>query len=358
MRTAGAALAAIAVLALAACYPQPTSTGPLTEGVTPAGEPTVLASDLETPWSIAVLESGSTLISERDTALIKEYTADGDVNLVGEIPGVVPGGEGGLLGLAVADDVLYAYFTAADDNRVARMKLIGEPGAYRLGSPEIIVYGMPKAGNHNGGRIHFGPDGLLYVTAGDAGQPDRAQDVTSLGGKILRIHPNGSIPADNPFQGSPVYSLGHRNPQGIAWDDEGNLFAAEFGQNTWDEFNAIEAGGNYGWPVVEGRGDNPDYIDPLLQWSTDEASPSGLTYIDHTFFLAALRGESVWAIYVRDGEASAQRWFPGEHGRIRDVAPSPAGKLWLITSNTDGNGDQRDGADELIEYRVEGFVEG
>ena len=358
MRLAGTMIAAMAVLALAACYPQSSLGGPTLDGVTPAGMPTVLASDLVTPWSIVTLDSGSTLISERDTALVKEVTVDGDVNTVGEIPGVVPGGEGGLLGLAVADDVLYAYFTAAGDNRVARMALNGEPGAYSLGSPEVILSDMPKAANHNGGRIHFGPDGSLYVTAGDAGEPDRAQDVTSLGGKILRIHPDGSIPADNPFAGSPVYSLGHRNPQGIAWDDDGNLFAAEFGQNTWDEFNAIEPGGNYGWPIIEGKGNNPDYIDPLVQWTTDEASPSGLTYIDDTFFLAALRGESVWAIYVRDGEASAQRWFPGDHGRIRDVAPSPDGELWLITSNTDGNGDQREGADELIEYRLEEFVEG
>ena len=357
MRAARATVATIVVLALAGCYPQSPS-GPQLEGVTPAGKPTVLASDLVTPWSLAVLESGSTLISERDTALVKELTADGDVNTVGEIAGVVPGGEGGLLGLVTEENWLYAYFTAADDNRVVRMPLSGEPGGYSLGSPEVILDGMPKAGNHNGGRIHFGPDGLLYVTAGDAGEPDRAQDPTSLGGKILRINPDGSIPADNPFSGSPVYSLGHRNPQGIAWDDDGNLFAAEFGQNTWDEFNAIEAGGNYGWPIVEGKGDNPDYINPLLQWSTAEASPSGLTYIDNTFFLAALRGESVWAIYVRDGEASAQRWFEGDHGRIRDVAPSPDGNLWLLTSNTDGNGDQRDGADQLVEYRVEGFVEG
>ena len=336
---------------------QPTLVGP----VQPVGDASILATDLTTPWSLVRLDSGSTLISERDLARVIELTESGDIVTVGTLDGVDPFGEGGLLGLAVNPDDpgwLYAYYTGTTDNRIVRLPLVGDVGAYSLGEQEVVLEGIPKSRNHNGGRIAFGPDGMLYATAGDAGDKNRAQDGTSLGGKILRLTPDGAVPDDNPFPGSYVYSLGHRNPQGIAWDDAGQLYAAEFGQDTWDEFNRIEAGANYGWPVVEGKGEIKGYVDPLAQWATSEASPSGLAFIDGTFFLAALRGERVWAIYVDGDAANTVSWFEGDHGRIRNVAAGPNDTLWLLTSNTDGNGDHRDGADKLLVYELSELVEG
>lgn len=342
--------------------------------VQPVGEPTVVATDLDLPWSLVRLASGSTLVSERDTALVKEIGANGTVREVGRVPDVVPGGEGGLLGLAVtgafaepnptarsgdtarttntlrAASWLYAYTTAASDNRIVRMPLTGVPGAYRLGAPEVVFAGIPKAGNHNGGRIKFGPDGMLYVTAGDAGQPGRAQDPDDLGGKILRLTPEGTVPSDNPIPGNPLYSLGHRNPQGIAWDRDGRLWAAEFGQNTWDEFNLIEAGANYGWPIVEGIGNDPAYRNPVYQWSTSDASPSGLLWTADTFFLAALRGERLWAIYPTPARVDATGWFAGDFGRIRDVIDGPEGTIWILTNNSARS--PRNGDDKVLEVRL------
>ncbi|WP_207454290.1 PQQ-dependent sugar dehydrogenase [Herbiconiux sp. SYSU D00978] len=318
--------------------------------VQPAGEPQVLASDLEAPWSVVPLEGGGALISERDTALVKELLPDGTVREVGSIAGVEPGGEGGLLGLALQDGWLYAYFTAASDNRIVRMPLSGTAGSYSLGAPEDILTGITKNQTHNGGRIKFGPDGQLYATVGDAQQRDAAQDPASLSGKILRMTPEGDVPADNPTPGSLVYSLGHRNPQGIAWDRDGNLWAAEFGQNTWDELNAITPGGNYGWPVVEGISDNADFLNPVYQWATSDASPSGLAYVDSTLFMAALRGQQLWAIYP-GAQTTATGFYPGQFGRIRDAVVAPDGSLWLLTNNTDGRGSPRAGDDKLL--RVE-----
>lgn len=159
------------------------------------------------------LVSGSTLISERDSTLVKELTADGTLRDVGAVPGVVPGGEGGLLGLEVIDDAPYAYFTAESDNRIVRFELEGRAGSYALGAGTDILTGIAKAGNHNGGRIKQGPDGMLYATVGDASNPGVAQDPAALNGKILRMKPDGSVPADNPFSGSLVYSYGHREPE-------------------------------------------------------------------------------------------------------------------------------------------------
>ena len=209
---------------------------------------------------------------------------------------------------------------------------------------------MGKAGNHNGGRIKLGPDGMLYVTVGDASDTGTSQNVDSPNGKILRIDPDGSIPADNPFPGSPVYSLGHRNPQGLAWDASGRLWAAEFGQNTWDEINLIEPGGNYGWPNVEGIGGDPAYIDPVVQWSTDDASPSGLASVGATLFMAGLGGERLWVVDPTTGEAT--EFFAGQFGRIRDVIEGPDQTLWLLTNNTDGRGSARSGDDRIVQVQL------
>ena len=325
--------------------------------VLPAGAPEVLAEGLDAPWSILRLPGGGVIVSERDTANVVEVLGDGSLRVAATVPGVVPGGEGGLLGLAYragdgdrgAD--VYAYFTAASDNRIVRMPLTGAPGSLSLGAPDDVLTGIPRAGNHNGGRIAFGPDGFLYATTGDAGDPDAAQDPASLSGKILRLTPDGRPAPGNPF-GNHTWSFGHRNPQGLAWDAAGELWAAEFGQNTWDELNRIDRGANYGWPVVEGQAGDGRFVDPVMQWPTAEASPSGLAIVGDTLFLAALRGERLWSVApaTADGPITATPWFSGELGRLRDVTAGPDGELWFISNNTDGRGSPSVGDDRL--YRV------
>jgi glucose/arabinose dehydrogenase len=333
---------------------------PTTTTSTPTAEPGPvvptafedLVTGLDVPWGLAFLPDGSALVSERDSARIRQVTASGQVSEVGTVPDVVADNEGGLLGLATppGQPIVYAYLTAAEDNRVVRMSFDG--GA--LGQPEVVIDGIPKAGNHNGGRLAFGPDGMLYVSTGDAAQPDRAQDLESLGGKILRLSPDGTVPADNPFAGSPVFSYGHRNVQGLAFDQDGRLWASEFGQNTWDELNLIEAGGNYGWPVVEGVGDDDRFIEPVAQWSTDEASPSGIAYVRDTVFLASLRGQRLWQVPVPDGVAGTPTDFAaGEFGRLRAATLAPDGSLWVLTNNTDGRGEPRDGDDRILRVTLE-----
>lgn len=330
--------------------------------VQPAGDPTVVATGLTSPWSLVLLPGrpGEALVSERDTGVVQHLASDGTLTPLGTVPGVAHGGEGGLLGLALLegddDRWLYAYLTTASDNRIVRMTL---DDGLALGAPHEVLVGLAAGRTHNGGRIAFGPDGMLYATVGDAGVPQRAQDPASPNGKILRMTPEGAVPDDNPFPGSLVYSLGHRNPQGLAWDAAGQLWAAEFGQNTWDEVNRIEAGGDYGWPEVEGRAGRAGYLDPAAQWPTSEASPSALAHVDGTFFVAALRGERVWALYpLADGTLDAVAWFTGEYGRIREVVPAADGTLWFVTNNTDGRGSPGPGDDRILSVRLTELREG
>ena len=367
----GFAAALTLTLALAACTgstpaptatrtvtpsPRPTASAPPVAAIPwqPGEQTTVLETGLDAPWSVVPLPSGSALISQRDDGTILERLPQGGTREVGVVPGVAHSGEGGLLGLAVqpvsAPPFLYAYETTAADNRVVRMPLTGVPGGYALGQAEPVLTGIPKASNHDGGRLAFGPDSMLYVTAGDASNGANAQDLASLGGKILRVTPEGRVPGDNPFPGSPVWSYGHRNPQGIGWDSRGTMWASEFGQNTWDELNIITPGSNYGWPRVEGIAQNPAYIDPVHQWSTAEASPSGLAVVGDTIFLAALRGERLWTVWSTAGQApvTARAFFGGEFGRLRDVV-ARGDRIWLLTNNTDGRGSPRSGDDKLIE---------
>ena len=359
MRIRSALVAAVTVALLAGCAAQPsgeltTPTPGVGTAVTPIGEPTVIATGLDAPWSMVRLESGSTLISERDSRQVKELTADGTVRVVGTVDGAAPGGEGGLLGIEVTpgdSPGLFVYLTAADDNRIVRFDLVGEAGSYALGASSDILIGLKKAGNHNGGRIKVGPDGKLYATVGDAGDRGSAQNPDSLNGKILRMNLDGTVPDDNPFDGSLVYSLGHRNPQGIAWDGDGQLWAAEFGQDTWDEFNVIRPGSNYGWPTVEGSSDDPAFVNPVYQWATDDASPSGLTFVGGTFFMAGLGGERLWAINPGK-QTTATAYFGDTFGRIRDVIPGPTGTLWMMTNNTDGRGSAREGDDQILQVTL------
>lgn len=305
---------------------------------------------LEAPWGLAFLPDGSALVSERDTEQVRLVTPDGRLRDVGRVPGVDGFGEGGLLGLAVSptyaeDSAVFAYYTAGDENVVARMTFDGG----RLRDQRTVLDGIPAGPVHNGGRIAFGPDGMLYVGTGEAGRTNLSQDRDSLGGKILRVTADGDPAPGNPFDGSPVYSLGHRNVQGLAWDSRGQLWAAEFGQNEWDELNRVEAGANYGWPVVEGRAGDDRFVDPVRQWRTSDASPSGIAIAADSVFMAGLRGERLWQVPIPGGRAGTPRaLLRGRFGRLRTVAVAPDGALWVTTSNRDGRGSVRDGDDRIL----------
>ena len=319
-----------------------------------AAAPAVVATDFEVPWGVAFLPDGSALVAERDTGAIRRVSERGDLDHAGDVSEVAARGEGGLLGLAVSpdfrtDQAIFAYFTTSEDNRVIRLRFDGRA----ISEPEPILTGIPAGAIHDGGRIEFGPDRKLYVTTGEAGNRRIAQDRSSLGGKVLRINPDGTIPADNPDPASPIWSFGHRNIQGLAWDSAGRLWATEFGSSRWDELNLIEPGANYGWPDVEGRAEQPGFVDPHIQWSTDEASPSGLAYFDGSLWVASLRGERLWQIPVAadGGLGDPVSLFVEEYGRLRTVVATPTGTLWFTTSNRDGRGRPGEGDDRILEIQ-------
>lgn len=307
----------------------------------------VVASGLEVPWSIAFLPDGAPLVTERDSARILELKADGQTVERRKLADVRPTGEGGLLGIAVSpkyanDGYVYAYYTTETDNRITRFRLDNTP-------EQVLLLGIPKASNHDGGRLAFGPDGLLYVTTGDAGDKDLAQDGESLAGKILRLNPDGSIPSDNPSSISPMYSKGHRNVQGLAWDAQGRLWATEFGQNTTDELNLIEPGKNYGWPDCEGRCDKDGMTNPAATWPTSDASPSGLAFWNGDLYMAALKGKRLWRIPVNGaGAGKPEALFNDTFGRLRAVVTTPTGALWISTSNRDGRGEPKPNDDQIL----------
>ncbi len=309
----------------------------------PSAAVRVIASKLEIPWGIAFLPDGSALVTERNTAHILSVQADGTVRVVQTLTEVRPAGEGGLLGIAISpnygtDQWVYVYYTAAEDNRIARL---------HLGSaPQPIFTGIPKFGNHNGGRIAFGPDGMLYAGTGDAGTRERAQERGYLGGKILRLTPEGAPAPGNPFPGSPVYSYGHRNVEGLAWDSTGQLYASEFGQNRYDELNRIQAGADYGWPIVEGMGDDPAFVNPLVTWVPSDASPSGIAIIGDHVYIACLHGTKLYRVTLRGTDPAVL--LDGEFGRLRAVAVAPDGSAWVLTSNRDGRGSPVADDDRII----------
>ncbi|MCW2605063.1 MAG: putative oxidoreductase [Pseudonocardiales bacterium] len=317
---------------------------------------------LPAPWGLAFLPDGSALVSLRDSGEIRRVVpgigdAPGTVAPVGDVPGVVHSGEGGLLGIAVgpafaADRRVYAMYSTASDNRIAYLTLGADNAS--LSAPVPILVGLPTSGNHLGGRLVFGPDGLLYASTGDAGQTDRSQDKASRSGKILRMTTDGAVPPGNPFGDSLVWSMGHRNVQGLAFDAAGRLFASEFGQNTWDELNLIQPGANYGWPVVEGKSDDPRFTPPLVQWATSDASPSGIAIVGDAVVVAALKGERLWVVpYTAVTGASVRVSTPvalltGGYGRLRNAAVAPDGSVWVLTNATDGRGDPKPGDDRII----------
>lgn len=324
-------------------------------GQASAGEPAVFAKDLAAPWGVVFLPDGTALASERDTHRLVTVSARGAVTQVGSVPGVMAdAGEGGLLGLALSprfaqDRTVFAYYTSEEDNRVVTFRYDG--GTASGFTP--VLTGIPSASTHNGGRIAFGPDGYLYVTTGDAQQPDRAPDDDYLGGKVLRMTAAGKPAPGNPDPSSVVWTKGHRNPQGLAFGPDGKVYEAEFGQNSQDEINLLEAGKDYGWPSVEGdNGSAPGKTAPLATFSTSDASPSGLVYAGGSLWLAALGGERLYRLPLTGGAGSGigdpQVLLEGEYGRLRTVVTAPDGALWVTTSNRDGRGDPADDDDRII----------
>jgi glucose/arabinose dehydrogenase len=383
---------AVLVLALAACTAEEPTMGvspPATPSPTPApsrsesasAEPTssptssptpspaalrgrveasarTVVDGLDVPWGLAPLDDGRLLISLRDEARLvvvdpqarttTPVTGPGADRLASETR---PEGEGGLLGVAVDPESgeVFVYRTGADDNAVLRGRFDGG----QLGRLSTVVDGIPKASNHDGGRLAFGPDGYLYVTTGDAADTSNSQDPESLGGKILRVTADGEPAPGNPDRGSPVWSFGHRNVQGVGWDPEGRMFASEFGQNTLDEVNLIEPGSNYGWPDVEGPGGgDAGFVDPIAWWPTSDASPSGLAVTADAVYVAGLRGERLWRVPF-DGEGFGRpQALLQDHGRLRTVVANDDGSLWVLTNNTDGRGVPAEGDDRLLRVRL------
>lgn len=339
---------------------------------------------LEAPWSLVFLPDGRALVSERPGRIrlieggnLREepYAEFAEVETRGR--GVVEfftrllaGGEAGLMGLALHPDFaaspyVYAMYTHGGErgpgNRVVRLEHQGDHARF----DRVIVEGIPGALNHNGGRIGFGPDGHLYITTGEIYQADLADDLGSLGGKILRVDADGGIPPDNPFSNSPVYAYGNRNPQGLAWHPEtGDLFSSEhgpsgeFGLRAYDEINVIEAGGHYGWPQVVGAPGNPRYRDPIVAWPDLTTPPAGMAFWQDDLFVATLRSETLLRIglVLADGRWRAtqiERWFAdgsanGRFGRLRDAVVGPDGALYVLTSNRDGRGRPQEGDDRIL----------
>ena len=333
--------------------PTPSASEPTGDGAANAAPRAegVLLDGLEVPWGVGFLPDGDAVVTERMSGRVLRVGDDGTSSELGTIAGSVAEGEAGLLGVAVSPDfasdrTLYFYLTTESDNRVVAAELVGDT----LGEPAVVLDGIPKGFIHDGGRLAFGPDGFLYVTTGETGNPDLAQDPASLAGKILRITTDGEPAPGNPDPDSAVWSLGHRNVQGLAWDDQGRLWASEFGDSSWDELNLVEKGGNYGWPRFEGRSGGSDFIDPQVVWPVEEASPSGLAWVDGRLWMAGLRGQRLWRIDVSaDGRASDPRaFFTGDYGRLRTVAAAPDGTVWVTTSNRDGRGTPTDDDDRIV----------
>ncbi len=308
------------------------------------------------PWDVAFLPDGDMLVTERTGTLkrIGEHPASMAV------PNVYTGGEGGLMGIALHPDFaqneqVYLYYTTNEGgrkNRVDRFRLDGD----QLVFDRVIIEDIPGAQYHDGGQIDFGPDGKLYVATGDASSPDSAQDRNSLAGKILRVNDDGSIPTDNPF-GNAVWSYGHRNPQGLAWDDQGRLYAAEhgptgeFGLCCRDEINRIVKGGNYGWPVVSGNTAREGMIAPIAtSGGSTTWAPSGLAFANGRLYFSGLRASTLYEIPLRsDGTADGlNAHFSGTYGRLRAVVVGPDGDLYLTTSNRDGRGSAKTGDDKIV----------
>lgn len=328
----------------------------------------VIAGDLEIPWDIAFLPDGDLLVTERTGHLLKINPKTGEKISI-PVPGVKPSSEGGLLGVTLhpqfsQNKFIYLYYGVSGqggetNNQVVRYVFENNS----LGSAKTIVANIPGAIYHDGGRIQFGPDGLLYITTGDATRSNIAQDLTSLGGKILRLKDDGTIPPGNPF-GTAVYSYGHRNPQGLAWDAMGKLWATEHGRSGvlsgLDEINLIEPGKNYGWPEIQGDETRADMVTPTMHSGTRSTwAPASLAHRDGKLYFGGLLGEGLYEVTISENGSAVsnlKKYFDGEYGRIRTVRFGPDGFLYMTTSNRDGRGKVQTGDDKIIRVDIKALT--
>jgi glucose/arabinose dehydrogenase len=314
-----------------------------------SANPSVIAENLEVPWEIVFLPDGNALITERSgrVRLFKNEVLE--ENSVLSIQDVKAVGEGGLLGMTLhpqfsANHFVYLYYTYSQGgikNKVVRFTLEED----RLSFNKDVLINIPGSNFHNGGRIKFGPDNLLYVTTGDAENPQLAQNTSSLAGKILRITDEGEIPGDNPF-GNEIYSYGHRNPQGLAFDEAGNLWATEHGSSAQDEVNIIQKGGNYGWPDTAGTEEKEGAISPFVQSGSETWAPSGILSWGNYLFFVGLRGQALFRLDKESREIT--KYFQGEFGRLRTIVLGPDGYFYITTNNKDGRGTPKPQDDKII----------
>lgn len=317
----------------------------------------IVAENTTIPWEIVFLPNNKLLITERtgNILIIDQQTTEQI-----ELTGIEHLGEGGLLGAAISpkfdnNNYVYLYYTteteAGLENRVVRYEL----NENNLTQDQIILEGVPAAAYHDGGRIKFGPDGYLYITTGDAGNPDLSQNTNSLAGKILRILPDGSLPTDNPFDNE-IYSYGHRNPQGLTWDNLNRLWATEHGpsgaNSGWDELNLILAGANYGWPEIIGDETQEGMQNPIIHSGGDETwAPAGAAFLNGNVYFAGLRGETLYKYNIENNILT--RYLKGKYGRLRAVVLGPDNYLYISTSNRDGRGNPIESDDRIIKINPE-----
>lgn len=372
---AAAAVATAAILLLAACAgPGSASrTRPDASRFAPAAPSATgsvkvlrtLVRGANVPWGMARLPDGDVVYTTRDTHLVRRLNLKtGKVHTLDRIKAARSetsiGGEGGLLGIAVDPNfsrthVLYIYYSTNTDNRVARVRYYPHRRPHhKLGRPHVILKGIPHGVHHNGGQLKFGPGRMLFVSTGDAENSSLAQNKHSLGGKILRITRYGDPAPGNPIKGSPIWSWGHRNVQGLAYDRAHRLWASEFGDRKADELNLIKPGHNYGWPATQGRTGNKKYTSPVAQWGTEIDSPSGIAFTNGVIWMAALKGERLWRIPMDGAKtaASPKPYLIGKYGRLRSLLWIGSGRLLVSTSNTDGRAVPGRHDDRILEIAV------
>jgi glucose/arabinose dehydrogenase len=380
-RWASCVLSVVLLLAAVGCETNSAMEGEPPQGrqSPPVAEPVVLPDDqvpytaeivadrLNVPWALDFAPDGRLFFTERpgSVRVIRQGILLPAPVITFPAP-FVSEGEGGLLGIVVdpgfsSNHYLYVYHTYREGenvfNRVVRLREENN----RASVDKVLLDKIPGGRIHNGGRLKIGPDQRLYITTGDAGVPERAQDPASLGGKILRINLDGTIPTDNPFPHSPVYSWGHRNPQGIAWSSQGSMYSSEHGAAAHDEINLIEPGANYGWPVIQGDRQASGMRVPVLHSGESTWAPSGMAFAQSgpwrgQLLVANLRGEQILKIAFQPNNPrsvqSVEAFFRNRYGRIRDVVQGKDGSLYVLTNNLDGRGEPRPGDDKIIRLRL------
>lgn len=376
--------------------PKPSPTVVKKSYVEPTGEVQTLVTGLRAPWELLFLPDGQALVDERDSGAILLISKDlkfTKLAFTNTAPPCEKFCEGGTLGMAIAADrfanklSLFVFLTTDADNRILKYDLnTDDAGSWTLANKRVLVKGIERSGKsttHNGGRLAIGPDGKLWVSLGDSGMRGvTSQNWNKLAGSVLRMNLDGTIPEDNPKEDSFVWSKGLRDTQGMAWDNFGNMWTTEFGQDTWDELNLMEKGKNYGWPIAEGFFkfretpseqnnpapkpnipdissdvdvlDDPRYTPPVLTWHPSEAACSGITFVKGSLISACLRGGKLWVIPVIGDKklGEPKEFFKGRFGRLRKATLAPDGTLWLITSNKDGRGGWSSGGGNPKDDRI------